>query len=59
MFICTQNKLINQGIALKSVKTMLAQETRSLTAPKPTEAADRPGPVNYYRRKKRFKKKIS
>jgi hypothetical protein len=46
MFICTQNKLINQGIALKTVKTMLAQETRSLAAPKPTGSADQPGPMN-------------
>jgi hypothetical protein len=46
MFICTQNKLINQGIAQKTVKTMLAQEIRSLAAPKPTGSTDQPGPVN-------------
>jgi hypothetical protein len=46
MFICTENNLINQGMALKTAKTMQAQETRSFAAPKPAGAADRPGPVN-------------
>jgi hypothetical protein len=46
MFICNQNKLVNQGIALQTLKIILAQETRSLAAPKPTGSTDRPGPVN-------------
>jgi hypothetical protein len=46
MFIFTQDKPINQGMAFKTLKITLAQEIRSLAAPKPAGSADRPGPVN-------------
>jgi hypothetical protein len=36
---------IDCEMVLKTVTTMLAQETRSLAAPKPAGLADRPGPV--------------
>jgi hypothetical protein len=46
MHICIQNKLKNQGIALKDRKNAAGPGNPVFTAPKLTGSADRPEPVH-------------